>query len=105
MNSIWLCCDPKPAKSLHGEKALKDGQPSPLSHFGIFTDSPSNIGRYLPRPGTPFETGSTTGGQDVRPMKLAELVPGGMGVCDSPSVGFGFQRSCISGISCAVTIF
>ena len=50
MNSLWLCCDPLPAKDLQKKEPKSTSSP----FLGVFTEDPSIIGRILPRPITPF---------------------------------------------------
>jgi hypothetical protein len=56
MNSKWLCADASGAKRLKNAKRNSSSQSTeaPRAYLGVFTDDPANIGRWLPRPQTPF---------------------------------------------------
>jgi hypothetical protein len=56
MSSIWICADASSPKNLSSKKRSKLARlprARPL-FLGVFTDDPANIGRWLPRPVTPF---------------------------------------------------
>jgi hypothetical protein len=50
MQSVWVCADALPSKKLNNSHRGKAGR----SYLGVFVDDPANIGRWLPRPPTPF---------------------------------------------------
>lgn len=105
MNSIWLCCDPAPAKPLD-LKAAKIGRSysAPQAHFGIFNDSPATIGSRLPRPGTPFAEPA----EPEMPVKQIEILSHRLGpICESPpsTMSFDFDRKGFSALTCAIAIF
>lgn len=63
MKSMWLCVDPTPAidlkkhshSDISGASAQKHKIPSQNSpYFGIYKDLPTNIGKRIKRPLTPF---------------------------------------------------
>jgi hypothetical protein len=56
MNSIWLCSDALPSKALRRTLRKPRGQ---RSYLGVFTADPAEIGRWLPRPVTPFVPAET----------------------------------------------
>lgn len=56
MDSLWLCCDPKPSqdlKDLKGKQQLPNRETPSSPILGIFTEDPAIIARRIKRPTTP----------------------------------------------------
>jgi hypothetical protein len=106
MSSLWLARDaagPKNWKSAPHRKVARSVS-APRAWLGVFTDDPANIGRWLPRPKTPFVPapelsplgkGATPAGTDSTEM------------CDSPpsEVLFDFKQPRMAGMALGITVF
>jgi hypothetical protein len=83
MDSIWLCCDPDPPRTLRNVKS-DETQPSSGGPFlGIFTKDPAILGPLLPRPVTPA-LGGTPPAIETRKHVTVDMEYSRQSVCESP---------------------
>jgi hypothetical protein len=108
MDSLWLCVDHAPAMSLKGTKRSRaksaaGGTQHPI--LGIFTDTPMNIARRLPRPLTPFVPAPEPA--VTQKQVVWDDVPAQHHVCDSPpaDMAFSFGGSKCTEFDCGISLF